>query len=329
MKEVFISVRGRVLVNVEALNMTESIGNYVKHRKAPVLIPEDNGYSVFFVPAVSGETLAHAYQSLLAEQASNNNLPICKLCNSNIFLKSTDENVLKYAFDGSIKGKDKNTPQKLEEDIIKRCTVEDIGGFLYAEAPNVKRTSNFFVGYMIPVKESLKSTLVEPQLHTRYALGTGFVSPEKGEQRGQMIYYVELSSAVYTFSFDLSTKFIGRATFWSENVGNLVITEQERIKRIEASLDALAKLILEPYHGAKRTRFLPTEEWESLVIAVSDNRWTVPSPFSSNYIGNTERKRDRINENTQLFTYKQDSEETLEEVVLNAVNHAKERIKTT
>ncbi|MEM3384541.1 MAG: type I-A CRISPR-associated protein Cas7/Csa2, partial [Nitrososphaeria archaeon] len=32
MKDIFISIRGRLLLNVEALNMTESVGNYVKHR---------------------------------------------------------------------------------------------------------------------------------------------------------------------------------------------------------------------------------------------------------------------------------------------------------
>ena len=32
MVDPFVSVRGRVLINVEALNMTESVGNYVKHR---------------------------------------------------------------------------------------------------------------------------------------------------------------------------------------------------------------------------------------------------------------------------------------------------------
>ena len=51
----FVSVRGRVLINVEALNMTESVGNYVKHRRVPVILPT-GGYTAFFVPAISGET---------------------------------------------------------------------------------------------------------------------------------------------------------------------------------------------------------------------------------------------------------------------------------
>jgi CRISPR-associated autoregulator, Csa2 family len=58
-----------VAIGVEALNMTESVGNYVKHRRVPVMLREDDGvYSVYFVPAISGESIAHALQALLAEE---------------------------------------------------------------------------------------------------------------------------------------------------------------------------------------------------------------------------------------------------------------------
>lgn len=89
----FVSIRGRVLVNVEALNMTESVGNYVKHRRVPVIAPET--YTTYFVPAVSGESTAHGFQEVLAEEAKKNDLPVCKLCERGIFLKSTNESVFK------------------------------------------------------------------------------------------------------------------------------------------------------------------------------------------------------------------------------------------
>ena len=57
MGDLFVSVRGRVLINVEALNMTESVGNYVKHRRVPVISPKT--YATYFVPAISGESIAH------------------------------------------------------------------------------------------------------------------------------------------------------------------------------------------------------------------------------------------------------------------------------
>lgn len=307
----FLSARGRVLLNVEALNMTESVGNYVKHRRVPVILP-DAGYTTLFVPAISGESIAHGFQVVLAETAKNIGLPVCKLCERGIFLKSTNKNVFKEAFG-------KEPSNELEEDVIKNCVVEDIGGFLYAEEANVKRTSNFYTGYMVPAREALENAVIEPQLHSRYALGTPFV--ERGQQ-GQMIYYVELSSAVYNFSFDFDAKFVGKATFSYEKAGKEVVNDRK--KRIEATLEAFKKFLIEFCFGAKKTRFMPVIDWESLVLAVSDDVWTVPSSFAKNYIEKAKKKLEKVNYNTKLFVYPEDG--SFEEVVVNAVDEAKKRI---
>jgi len=278
-------------------------------------------YATYFVPSVSGESIAHGYQQVLAEEASGKGLPVCKLCSKGYFLKSTNDAVFKESFGV-------NPPEgesEFERAVIKGCVVEDVGGFLYAPArggKNVKRTSNFFVGYMIPTRESLESAVIEPQLHTRYALGTPFVE-EGARAGGQMIYYIELSSAAYTFSFDLDTKYLGKATFSMENVGQTVVDGDERKKRIGAALDALSKFMIEMMFGAKKTRFLPVIEWESVVIAVSDDVWTVPSPFSKNYIERAEEKVKKVSYNTKLFKYTGGA--GFEEVVIEAMNEAKRR----
>ncbi|MEM0330945.1 MAG: type I-A CRISPR-associated protein Cas7/Csa2 [Archaeoglobaceae archaeon] len=308
----FVSIRGRVLLNVEALNMTESVGNYVKHRRVPVILPS-NGYTTLFVPAISGESIAHGFQALLAEVAKKNNLPVCKLCEKGIFLKSTNNSVFSNAFNEEAPSDD----FELEKRVLSKCVVEDIGGFLYAEKMNVKRTSNFFTGYMIPVKETLENVVIEPQLHSRYALGTPFV-----QQQGQMIYYVELSSAIYTFSFDFDAKFVGKTTFSYQNAGKEVVTDRKQ--RIEATLEAIKKFLVEFSFGAKKTRFMPVVEWESLAIAVSDDTWTVPSPFSKNYIENAKKKLDKVNYNTKLFVYPEQG--NFEEVISLAMDEAKRRV---
>ncbi len=336
---VFVSIRGRVLVNVEALNMTESVGNYVKHRRVPMISPKT--YSVYFVPAISGESIAHGFQEVLAEEAERRDLRVCDLCKRGIFLKSTTYDVISASFlkDRQLldwlnidnetwnkmlqikekKKKDKEErqliakfesqelPFALESAIVRDCIVEDVGGFLYAEDSfsgfnigGIKRTSNFYAGYMIPVGEVIENVVIEPQLHSRYALGTPFVRREE-EARGQMIYYVELSSAVYTFSFDLDSKYIGRSTFVYEKAGQEVV--DDRKKRIEVTLDSIQKFLLEFMFGAKRTRFLPVVDWESLVIAVSDDVWTVPNPNSVNYIERCWKKLEKVNYNTKLFVY--------------------------
>ncbi|WEU40300.1 MAG: type I-A CRISPR-associated protein Cas7/Csa2 [Candidatus Odinarchaeum yellowstonii] len=315
MKDLFISVRGRLLLNVEAMNMVESLGNYVKHRKVPVLVPQKEGFVTYFVPAISGETIAHGFQKIIAEEAVKNNLPVCKLCKAGVFLKSTNKNVFEEAF--SNKSDDKN----IEEVIVKNCTVEDIGGFLYAEKGNVKRTSNFYVGYMIPVKETLEHVVIDPQLHSRYALGTKFVSEE-----GQRIYYVEVSSSLYTFSLDLDTRYIGKLTFEYENAGKDVVTGEERIKRLDAVLDSLKIFLLENCFGAKKTRFLPTGDWDSIVIGVSDNTWTVSSPFTESYIDNSIKKKSKVDYNTELYIGRK-IDNNIDETIITAVEKTKQRIR--
>jgi CRISPR-associated protein Csa2 len=310
------------MINVEALNMTESIGNYVKHRRVPVMVKEEGGYAVYFVPSISGESIAHGFQEVLADIANNSNpkIPVCKLCEKGIFLKSSNESVFKASFSMDVPGDD----YELEKVVLENCIVEDVGGFLYAYGErNVKRTSNFYVGYMVPTSESIKNVIIEPQLQTRYALGTPFVRG-RGEEKGQMIYYVELTSAPYTFSFDLDTKDIGKTTFVVDKPRSEVGNREERII---ATLNALQKFLVELMFGAKKSRFLPVVDWEFIVLAVSDDVWTVPSSFTSNYIEKAFKKKEKMNYNTSLHVY-DGTKGSFEETVINAITEAKNRVTT-
>ncbi len=338
----YISIRGRVWIEAEAANMVESVGYYTKHRKLPLVVKIEGKYVTFFVPAISGESVAHTYQTLLADELLKLKENVCSLCRQGKFLKSTNSEVLRETVGAELysnimesqKGKNENGEEqkskkkkeeelnkalKIEEAIVASCAVEDIGGFLFADNPNVKRTSSFMTGYMVPVFEALQYSLTDPQLQSRYALGTRFVGVEEAgavedEERtehskqasGQMIYYVELSSAVYTFSFDLDTKFIGKHTYVSDdNYGKKVgaLSDENVKNRKLAALESLKKLLLEFPIGAKRARFNPITSWESLAIAVSDDVWTLPSSFTEDYIDRAAKKISSYNVNTEIYAY--------------------------
>ncbi len=338
---VYVSVRGRIWLQAEAANMVESVGNYVKHRRVPVVIRDGGKYVTFFVPSISGESVAHTYQTLLAEELKKQQVKVCSYCEKGIFLKSTRGDLYKEVT--------KSEPPRLgekakaaelmaavdaiESNIVKSCGVEDVGGFLYAENPNVKRTSNFLTGYMVPVKEVLSAVSIEPQLHSRYALGTKFVAPEEGAA-GQMIYYVEVSSAVFSFAFDLDTKYIGKYTFHIEKYGTPIISQDEITRRAGASLDALGRLLIEFPVGAKRTRFNPADvRWESIAIAVSNDAWTMPSSFVKDYSERAAAKKGKVNYNTVIHAYTEEGCHadrcygTPEEAIINSIIDAKGRIK--
>lgn len=338
---VYVSVRGRIWLQAEAANMVESVGNYVKHRRVPIMIRDGSKYVTFFVPSISGESIAHAYQTILAEELKKQQVRVCNYCEKGIFLKSTRGDL----YEEVTKNKPPKVGEKakvaelmtavdaIESNIVKNCGVEDVGGFLYAENPNVKRTSSFLTGYMVPVKEALSVISIEPQLHSRYALGTKFVAPEEGAA-GQMIYYVEVSSAVFSFAFDLDTKYIGKYTFHIEKYGTPIVSQEEIIRRAKASLDALGRLLIEFPVGAKRTRFNPADiRWESIAIAVSDNVWTMPSSFVRDYLERALAKKNKVNYNTVIHAYTEEEcradkcYRTPEEAVTNSISDAKGRIR--
>ena len=91
---VWLSLSWRARVNVEALNMAESIGNYIKHRRAPIAVYENGRYVLRYVPAISGESIAHAYQEWLAEEASKTGLSVCDMCKKGEFVKHGSRAIL-------------------------------------------------------------------------------------------------------------------------------------------------------------------------------------------------------------------------------------------
>ena len=64
-----ISLGARLKLNAEALNMVESVGNYVRHRRVPIAFKKGDEFVLRYVPAISGESIAHGYQVILASLA--------------------------------------------------------------------------------------------------------------------------------------------------------------------------------------------------------------------------------------------------------------------
>ncbi len=268
---VFFSLSARILVNVEALNMAESVGNVVRHRRAPVVLRSSDGFVLRYVPVISGESLAHHYQKLLASIADQRKLPVCKACSQGVFLKHANNSVFKE-YDGISDPKKKfSVGADAEEYIVKNCVVEDVGGFLYTDM-TVKRTSRFRVGYMVPALDALEAgaAATEAQFHVRYSPGA--------RQEEQAIYYVEIGSAPYVFYFALDVSGIGERSMENEGAAGreaYILPVEERTRRIEAAFDALAALLGGMAWGAKTSRFQPHWKILSLVAAVSK-----PLPFN-------------------------------------------------
>ncbi|RLG82005.1 MAG: type I-A CRISPR-associated protein Cas7/Csa2 [Thermoprotei archaeon] len=301
----YLSLGVRLLVNVEALNMVESVGNYTRHRKAAIIYPEENGsYTIRWVPVISGESLAHAYQCWLSKLASDRGLPVCEYCGKCEFTKHADtklfgssswENEL-VEIVNKLKDLDKKISKAKEEEkqkliveiqknvhnierqIIRNCIVEDIGGFMLPARPlPVRRTSRFLVSYIVPAYDQVENIALEPQMHTRSS--TRVAGGE--EVSGQMIYYIEIGSAIYSWSMSIDLNGIGRTSFIRVEDA---VDKEERLRRIEAAVDALLLMLESRLFGAKQSRYMPIINYESLVIAVSDKYpFNVSAPANKDY----------------------------------------------
>jgi len=283
---VTLSLSLRVVVNSEALNMAEAVGNYTRHRKAPIVVATEDGYSVVYVPAVSGESLAHGYQLLLAQIAKDRKLPVTRMDEAGYFLKFSDDNVLKW-FEEDLKNigytiedfKKADVPE-IEKAILKTSTVADVGGFLYT-TKQVKRNSAIRFSYMLPTLDAIEKggAAITPQLHTRYA-------PPELAKAAQALFYIESGSALYTFTAELVASDISRLYYSREEDE---VLKNQRLERVKAAVDALTALVDGMILGAKRSRYQPIWNIRSLVVSLSKGpvEFIVNPGFTRDYIKKT------------------------------------------
>jgi len=303
----FVSISFRLLVNLESLNSIESIGNLVRHRTAPIVVPTENGYVIRFVPAISGESLAHAYQMCLVDEAKRLHLPLTEESERGEFLKFADDSLLKRY--GITIPESESQIRRAEVQVLLRDVVCDIGGFLYAGKFPIKRTSLFQVGYMIPALKDIKATALETQFHMRHA-------PSSMKQY-QVPYNVEVGSAVYTFTFAMSFDYVAKpmTTFGERSEVDEKKLMEQRAARIKAATAALASFITLLPFGAKKSRFMPNLEYLSAMAACCEGASFLVSPGNDN--GFVKETVERAREFADLMEKVKDSKPELKLISLD------------
>ena len=283
----FVSIGVRFRANVEALNMAESVGNVTRHRRVPAIVKTQEGLKLLYVPAISGESLAHAVQANLVEVAKalyKNSPPLDLWSLRGEFIKFADNKHLTPSLQKVVKSQ-LSTEEKqhmFEKTAIAESIVADVGGFLYAENPPVRRTSPLQVGYAIPVEDAINLTAIESQVHARQ-VPVGITAEE--ERRAQMLYYVEIASAIYGVTINLDTDAVGVTSMVKVEPA---VSEDERRRRVKATIGALALTLGQAMFGAKRSRFNPVLEVVDAVVALSSPlQFTVSPPQKSGYIKDT------------------------------------------
>jgi CRISPR-associated protein Csa2 len=297
----YLAATFRVLVNVEAFNAIEPLGNVIRHRKASVAVSRDRSIEIVTVPTASGEALRHAYQYALAQLATLRGLPVCSWCRLGEFIKHGvphDNVIARYSEEErkilnelkaeKSKSESKILPEDAEYTIIKNCVVEDVGGFLVPAGTPVKRTSRIQVSYLVPSMVEVKRGVfaVDIQFHVRHAPQAQAKVPQNYQPSPQSIYYVESASAVYTFSTVLDIGGIGIVVKSDGSVQG--VEPSERLVRALLAVEALAEVVKSGSIGGKQSSYMP--HWIPLsgVIVVSRPVKFVPTPpHVENYVSDT------------------------------------------
>jgi CRISPR-associated protein Csa2 len=294
----FLSFGIRFLANVEALNMVESVGNLSKHRRAPIIVPTESGFKLVYVPAISGESIGHAYQQALVDTSQNiygiEKAPLDDWSLRGEFFKFGDTKHMPQQLKELLENEKVNKKDlpniiefkhNIEKEAIKCSIIVDVGGFLLAGVVPVRRTSLFQVGYAIPVYDELKNTVIESQFHVRQVVSESIKTNEmetsqvgnvqKNVREAQMIYYVEAASAIYGLTFNLNLDGIGRTSMVRAED---VVNNDERMRRVKAAILALATMLSNMNFGGKRSRYLPIEEILTMVVVISRKKPFIVSP---------------------------------------------------
>ncbi|MCC6021397.1 MAG: type I-A CRISPR-associated protein Cas7/Csa2 [Thermoproteaceae archaeon] len=294
----FLSLSARVVVNAEAMNMVEAIGNVVRHRKATLVYRLGEKYEIRTVPVISGEALRHAIQAALAEIAGRMGLPVCEWCRRGEFVKHgvrLDEFFKDVKGAGSVDAFKKKADESIYEAerlVVESCVVEDVGGFLVPTGTPVKRTSVLEAGYMVPAVEGGRVMYgFDVQFHVRHAPGAQRIvdkQKQRREEQAQSVYNVESSSAIYAMSLNVELWRIG--TYYAERDGRLELHAlDDRDKRVRAALLALAAVLNGDVRvGGHWSSYRPLWQLESAVAVFSS-----PMPISAapavdeGYLGET------------------------------------------
>jgi len=313
----FLSFGVRFVANVEALNMVESAGNLVRHRTVPLIVfLEEGKYSIRWYPALSGETLAHAFQynlSTLERMTNSNNPRLCYFCSIGEFikhsaldfysqLKSSQPISFPQWESDFIDGYSNISAEwEIERRIVENCIIEDLGGFVIATAASpaqspakrkkegeasqrqerglaVRRTSVFQFSYAVPTLDAILegASTTDVQMQVRMA--------NVGQSLANKVNYESPIQAPYNKEI-VSAVYSFIFNFDADKVGVNSYTNaemydvNEKKRRINLALDSL-KLVIDGQFGASKSRYNPFMERELIIASLTKGNvlFTVSSP---------------------------------------------------
>lgn len=266
-----LSIAARATLNMHSLNNEGGEGNQIQTRMVEIIGSDGNLHNV---NAISGDMLKHVLMEHFYQQARSHDLPLCESCqNFNANRINADK-----AFIGKAPKKD----SEFIDQVLHRCAVDDIGGFLVTEGRSTPRKSITEFGWVLGLPDRVRT---DSYFHAKYVSerdeekrSTDATNQKTGANLGQSIFHRPASSGIYALVCHLELSRIG----YNDIKQNYAINEGERQNRASLLLESLLHSFVE-LNGAMRSTQLP--HMVALEGAITISTGATPSPLISPLIG--------------------------------------------
>lgn len=259
----FVTFAVKTQLNVHDLNNEAVAGNVTDIRIMEFL--DENGVRQE-APAVSGRMLKHWHYEGM-RKLNQNQLPLCDSCKIGEPVrpaKLTTNNKLSH----------QEAINEGMEEVIKKCAICDIHGFLAAiEKTSERRSSRVMFSWLMPVLRNDFDVPSKQVIHSRVKSGMDFIEENLVSQ---MPFNKSYASGVYAFVSALDVERIGLVEL---NLGSqnpyAVDDNNGRKERIKVAIEAY-RLMLSGQIGASLSHAIPHGNPVEILIAYSE---TGPLPF--------------------------------------------------
>jgi CRISPR-associated protein Cst2 len=274
----FVTFAVKIQLNVHDLNNEAVAGNVTDIRIMEFL--DENGKRQE-APAVSGRMLKHWHYEAIRKLCYEKNLPLCDSCKIGEPVRPaiiTNDNKLSH----------QEAIDEGAEEVIQKCSICDIHGFLAAiGTTSERRSSRAMFSWLMPVLIEDFHIPSKQVIHSRVKSGKDF---KEEDLTSQMPFNKSYASGIYAFVSALDVDRIGlvELNLGGTNPNPYAVDNNGRKDRIKVAIEAY-RFMLSGQIGASLSHAIPHVNPIELLVGYSE-KGPLPfpvSPMYSDYISKT------------------------------------------
>ncbi len=266
-----VSICGRVILDLHALNNEGSEGNQLNTRQVYIVTGQGRKPLPAHVNAISGDMLKHIQAEHFRRLAQHYRFPLSQGASLG------NANRINWDFK-RVAGReisDTEKDEQLMDRIITTCALTDVAGTLVTRRnKSTPRKSLVEFGWTVGIPEVTKT---ESYLHTKYVADSGKEDQDNnGDNLGQNLFHRPASSGVYAFVCHIEVARVGYNDIAQRYPAGL--SEEERTPRSRALLESVLYTFLQLDGAHRNTQAPHVADFEGIITTSSS---VAPAPAFS------------------------------------------------